>query len=450
VGCLGQARRDAGARHGRSEIGGAGPRRRDHGGGGDLKVLVLGAGIVGVTTAYELNRDGHEVTVIDREAEAAAFTSYANAGLFAPAHAYAWSSPAAPRILMRSLWRNDQALRFRPTLDPAFWSWMWKFWRQCTPERARLNTERKARLCLYSQSVFHDTLRHAPVDYDGRQGGLLYFYRTASAFDAAAAKSQTLRDAGCDIRILDRQATVRADPALEPVKDMIAGALYAPQDESGDCRLFARNMTKWLAEQGVRFNFGSEIRAIETSGDRATAVVTSKGRETADAVVLCLGVYTPHLVRDLGIRLPIYPVKGYSITVPIAGANNPPSIGGVDEENLVAYANYGDRLRATATAEFSGYGRNHQPTDFSHMVATMRQLFPSGADWSRIDYWAGLRPMTPEGTPILGRARFQNLWFNTGQGHMGWTMSHGAARITADLIAEKTPAIPLDGMIVAP
>jgi D-amino-acid dehydrogenase len=415
-----------------------------------VKILVLGAGIVGVTTAYELNRDGHEVTVIDREPEAACFTSYSNAGLFAPGHAYAWSSPAAPKILLRSLCRNDQALRFRPTLDPGFWSWMWRFWRQCTAERANLNTVRKARLCLYSQSVFHATLSRAPVAYDGRGGGLLYFYRTQKAFDAAAAKSQVLRDSGCDIRILDREGTVRADPALAPVKDAIAGALYAPSDESGDCRLFARNMTKWLAGQGVRFVFGTAIRALETAGDEIAAVDTDRGRETADAVVLCLGVYSPHLVRGLGIKLPIYPVKGYAITVPTAGANNPPSIGGVDEENLVAYANYGDRLRATATAEFSGYGRNHRPSDFAHMVTTMRALFPGGADWSRIEYWAGLRPMTPEGTPILGRAHFRNLWFNTGQGHMGWTMSHGAARITADLIASKQPAIPLDGMIVAP
>jgi D-amino-acid dehydrogenase len=415
-----------------------------------MKILVLGAGIAGVTTAYELNRDGHDVTVIDREREAASFTSYANAGLFAPGHAYSWSSPAAPKILLRSLWRNDQALHFRPTLDPAFWSWMWKFWRQCKAERTALNTMRKARLCLYSLDVFHETLRRAPVAYDGRQGGLLYFYRTQAAFDSAATRSQMLRDVCCDIRILDRAQVIETDPALAPVQDAITGALYAPKDESGDCRLFARNMTTWLEERGVCFQFKTEIRTIETGGDSVTGVMTNHGRETADAVVLCLGVYSPHLVRDLGIRLPIYPVKGYSITVPIAGANNPPKIGGVDEENLVAYANYGNRLRATATAEFSGYGRDHQPTDFAHMVGTMRALFPSGADWSRIEYWAGLRPMTPEGTPILGRARYRNLWLNTGQGHMGWTMSHGAARITAELIAGRTPAIPLDGMIVAP
>lgn len=414
-----------------------------------MKALVLGAGIVGVTTAYELNRDGHEVTVIDREELPASFTSYGNAGLFAPAHAYAWSSPAAPGILLRSLWRNDQALRFRPTLDPKFWSWMWKFWQQCTAERARLNTQRKARLCAYSLGVFHDTLARAPIAYDGRKDGLLYLYRSQKALDGAAAKADILRQEGCVIDVLDRDAIAGKDAALAEVKGKFAGALYAPNDESGDCRLFTRNMAKWLMAQGVTFKFGTTVTGLDGDGERITAVVTDKGRENADAVVLALGIYSPHLARQLGDSLPIYPVKGYSITAPVAGRNNPPGIGGIDEENLVAYAPYGDRVRATATAEFSGYARNHGPQDFRAMLHVMRELFPHGADWQLSEYWAGLRPMTPEGTPILGQGRYKNLWFNTGQGHMGWTMSHGAARITADLIARKKPEISLEGMAYA-
>ena len=413
-----------------------------------MKALVLGAGIVGITTAYELNRDGHDVTVIDREELPASFTSYGNAGLFAPGHAYAWSSPAAPRILLRSLWRNDQALRFRPTTDPDFWRWMWRFWKECNLRRATVNTKRKVRLCLYSLDVFHHTLQRAPIAYDGRKGGLLYLYRSQATLDAAVAKSGVLRTEGVEIRTVDRDEAARIDPALEPVKGKIAGALYAPGDESGDCRLFARNMGKWLTGKGVKFRFGETVQRFELAGERIESVITDKGRLSADIIVLCLGVYSPHLAKQLGAELPIYPVKGYSITAPVAGRNNPPTIGGVDEENLVAYAPYGDRIRATATAEFSGYGRDHQPSDFAHMVGVMNELFPDGADWSRAEYWAGLRPMTPEGTPILGQSRYRNLWFNTGQGHMGWTMSHGAARITADLIAGKPPAIPLDGMSV--
>lgn len=413
-----------------------------------MNVLVLGAGIVGVTTAYELNREGHEVTVIDREAEPASFTSYANAGLFAPGHSYAWSSPAAPGILLRSLWRNDQALRFRPTLDPAFWSWMRKFWSECTAERAAVNTTRKVRLCNYSQSVFHETVERTGVKYDGRTGGILYFYRNPQALEAAAAKSKILTDNGCDIVSLDREGVVNVDPALAGVKDQIAGALYARNDESGDCRMFARELARWLKDRGVAFKFGTTVTGFETEGDSVTAVVTDQGRVTADAYVLCLGVYSPHLSRSLRVDLPIYPVKGYSITVPVGGRNNPPTIGGVDEENLVAYCPLGERLRVTATAEFSGYDRHYSPADFRHMLKVIGDLFPDGAEYSRPEFWAGLRPMTPEGTPIFGQARHRNLWFNTGQGHMGWTMSHGGARITADLIAGKHPAIPLDGMLV--
>lgn len=411
-----------------------------------MKALVLGAGIVGITTAYELNRDGHEVTVIDREAEPAAFTSHSNAGLFAPGHAYAWSSPAAPGILLRSLWRGDQALRFKFNADPRFWAWMWRFWGQCNAERAAINTTRKVRLCNYSLAVFHETVKRTGVAYDGRNGGLLYLYRSETALKAASAKSRILSDNGCRIETLDRDGVARADPALTPVKERFAGGLYAPDDESGDCRMFACNMGDWLRAKGVTFKFGTTITGFETSGGRVDAVMTDKGRETADVIVLCLGVYSPHLARHLGHDLAIYPVKGYAITAPVAGRNNPPTIGGVDEETLIAYAPYGDRVRVTATAEFSGYGRDHRPGDFATMLATMKALFPDGADWGKASFWAGLRPMTPEGTPILGASKIENLWFNTGQGHMGWTMSHGAARIVADLIAGKRPEISLDGM----
>jgi D-amino-acid dehydrogenase len=414
-----------------------------------MKILVLGAGIAGVTTAYELARAGHDVTVIEREADAAAFTSYANAGLIAPTHSHAWASPAAPGILLKSLWRNDQALRLRPNLDPAFWSWMWQFWNQCSEAAAALNTARKVRLSTYSQSVFHDTVAATKIDHDGRRGGLLYFYRSARAFEAAVTRSKILSDNGCEVTTLDRDGVVEVDPALAPVKDRIAGAIYGRNDESGDCRKFVHGLAAWLQENGVAFKFGSAVTGFEVKGERVEGVVTDQGRVSADAYVLCLGVYSPHLARQLGTRLPIYPVKGYSVTLPVGSQHRSPAIGGVDEESLVAYCPLGDRLRVTATAEFSGYGRGHSPKDFRHMMQVVRTLFPDGADYDRPDYWAGLRPMTPTGTPILGQGRHGNLWYNTGLGHMGWTMSHGTARITADLIAGQPPAIPLDGMTVA-
>jgi D-amino-acid dehydrogenase len=414
-----------------------------------MKILVLGAGIAGVTTAYELWRDGHEVAVIDRETEPAAFSSHANAGLFAPGHSYAWSSPTAPKTLLRSLWRNDQALRLRPTADRDFWRWMWKFWRQCTAERAALNTARKARLCNYSRTVFHETLNSAEIQFAHRTGGLVYFYRREEELAKAAAKAAILTQNGCDIDVLDREQTIAKEPALRPVKERIAGALFAGNDESGDCRLFALGMARWLAERGVQFKYGMTIASLDSHGGRVSGVTTNGGRETAEAYVLCLGVFSPQLARPLGDELPIYPVKGYSVTLPVASGQNAPALGGVDEENLIAYCPLGDRLRITATAEFSGYGRSHSPDDFRYMLGEVRALFPDGADYSRPQYWAGLRPMTPEGTPILGQGRQANLWYNTGLGHMGWTMSHATARITADLIGRRKPAIPLDGMTLS-
>lgn len=410
------------------------------------KALVLGAGIVGITMAYELWRDGHEVTVIDREAGAAEFTSFGNAGMIAPGHAYAWASPASPKILLKSLWRNDQALRLKPSLDPAFVKWMWKFWGQCSAQRAAINTRRKVRLCNYAQSVFHETRAETGVSYDANDGGILYLFRSQSAFEAADRKAEILRREGSDISVLDADGIAQKDPALANSKDQFAGALFGGRDETGDCRMFTRKLANWLDARGVTFRWRVTVKALETDGDRVSGVVSDQGNLSADIIVLSLGVYSPLLANPIGIDLPIYPVKGYSMTVPLSGRNNAPGIGGIDEESLVAYTPMGNRLRVTATAEFSGYGVDHSPDDFRHMTSVVKGLFPDGADYSRAQYWAGLRPMTPEGTPILGATKFKNLWMNTGQGHMGWTMSHGTGRLVADLIAGRKLAVSLDGM----
>jgi D-amino-acid dehydrogenase len=245
---------------------------------------------------------------------------------------------------------------------------------------------------------------------------------------------------------MDPAQAAEVDPALAPVRDRLAGAIFAPTDESGDARLFTLGLAEACASRGVAFRYGETIRGFRMAGDAVEAVVTDRGEAAADAFVLALGVYSPHLARQLGARLPIYPVKGYSVTLPVAGRNNAPKIGGVDEDNLVAYARFGDRLRLTATAEFAGYSTEHTPSDFGHMLSAARDLFPDGGDYGQPSYWAGLRPMTPEGTPILGRGRHRNVYFNTGHGHMGWTMACGTGRITADLVAGRTPEIPLDGM----
>ncbi|WP_421706723.1 D-amino acid dehydrogenase [Algihabitans sp.] len=413
-----------------------------------MHIVVLGSGVVGVATAWMLQRDGHAVTVIDRAQEPAAFTSFANAGLVAPGHAYAWSSPKAPGMLLRSLWRGDQALRFRPRLDPALWRWTWKFLRQCTMERAALNSARKARLCLYSQSLLHEVVAASGVTYDASSGGLLYLYRRPGSFAGALERLRILTDQGIALETLTADETVAIEPALAPLRDGLAGAIFAPGDEAGDARLFTLGLAKACEAGGATFRFGETVLGFRLDGGAVQAVVTDRGEVAADAFVLALGVYSPKIARQLGARLPIYPVKGYSVTLPVAGRNRAPSLGGVDEDNLVAYARFGERLRITATAEFAGYGTDHRPADFSRMLSVARDLFPQGADYRQPSYWAGLRPMTPEGTPLLGRGRHENLYFNTGHGHMGWTMACGTAGLTADLIAGRKPAIPLDGLLL--
>jgi D-amino-acid dehydrogenase len=413
-----------------------------------MKILVMGAGVIGVTTAYQLLKDGHEVVVVERRESAGEETSAGNAGLIAPGHAYAWASPAAPKILLKSLFREGQALRFRLRPDPRLWAWSLKFLRQCTAERARINTLRKHRLCLYSQELLHQVVAETAVTYDGLDGGLLYLYRDPAAFEQAAVKTRLLAEDGQEIETIDVARAVEIDPALEPAKDKLAGAIYCPTDESGDSRLFTQGLAEVCEGMGAAFHYDTTIRRIVLDGDEVEKIVTDKGEFSADAYVLALGCDSPILARQLGVKMSIYPIKGYSVTIPVEAANRAraPRIGGVDEDNLVAYVRMGERLRITATAEFAGYDLSHRPSDFRHMLAAARDLFPEGCAFDRPSYRACLRPMTPDGAPIFGLGRQRNLYFNTGHGHMGWTMANGAARIAADLIAGRKPAVDLAGM----
>lgn len=404
-----------------------------------MHVAVLGAGVVGIATAFELLRDGHAVTIVDRRPEPACETSYANAGMIAPGHAYAWSSPKAIRTLLRALRRDDLALRFRFQADPQFWRWAVRFALQCTSARAAANTRRKVGLCLYSQARLRSVLAETGIACGMRSGGALYLYRDAAGLAAADEKAKILRDAGVEVRRVSAEEAAALDPVYEPVRDRFAGALFAPGDESGDARLFTRELTSVCLRRGARLRAGETVVAFRDAGERIAAVVTDKGEIQADAFVLALGCYSAPIGRLLGLDLPIWPVKGYSVTLPIAGSNRPPTLPGVDEDNLFAFANYGDRVRLTAVAELGGWDWSHRPEDFGPMLEAAHELFPQAGDWSRPEYWAGLRPMTPNNLPIMGRGRQRNLWVNSGHGHMGWTWACGCARVTVDLLAGRRP-----------
>jgi len=415
-----------------------------------MRIAVLGAGIAGVTTAYELASDGHEVVVVDRQDKAAMETSFSNAGMVSPGHAYTWASPRAPKILWQSLFRDDVALRLKPRLDPRMWAWCWRFLLECSAERARINTAHKVRLCLYSQERFAEIDRRHGFSYDRRTQGAIYVYRDREHFERGVKGLTVLTDNGVTLKPVSTDEAIEIEPALAPDKANIAGAIHCPTDESGDCHAFANALAQHAAESlGVDFRWSTTIERIVTEGDRVVRVDTDKGPITADAFVLALGSYSPGLTRGLGFDMPIYPVKGYALTVPIEGHNGAPSLPGVDEKYLIAWSRLGNRLRVTATAEFNGFDRSLSDRDFAHMTNTIRRLFPNGGSFDKATRWAGLRPMTPKGTPMLGKSPKRNLYLNTGHGHIGWTMSMGSARIVADIIAGKSPAIDLQGLTLA-
>lgn len=405
-----------------------------------MRVAVLGAGVIGVATAFELLRDGHEVVVVDRRAEPAAETSFANAGLICPGHAYAWSSPKALATLIKALWRDDLALRLRFQADPRFWRWGLKFAQQCTAARAATNTRHKVALCLYSLERLHAVTAETGIAYGGRAGGAFYIHRDPAELARADEEARILRDAGVEVRRVTPEEAAAIDPVYAPVRDRFAGALFVPGDESGDARLFTRNLARLCAERGADFRMEHSILRLETEDDRLHRVVTDKGVLEADAHVLALGCASAAIGRTVGLDLPIYPVKGYSVTLPITEASRPPTQPGIDEDHLFAFANYGDRVRLTGIAEFAGYDTGHRPADFATLLDAARTLFPEAGDYRRPEYWAGLRPMTPDNLPFLGRGRIANLWLNCGHGHLGWTWACGTARITADLVAGREPA----------
>ena len=413
-----------------------------------MRAVVLGGGLMGVTTAWYLAKSGHEVTVVERHPVAASGTSFANAGLVAPGHALTWASPRAPMILLKSLFRDDQALQLKLTADPRMWAWCLRFLRNCRAETARINTVRKLKLCVYSRQALRVLVDETGIEYDGIRKGLLYVYRDGPAFERGIANMQVLRDNGQRMEILDAAGVARVEPAFAASQSKIAGGLYCPDDESGDANKFTLALVeKCKARFGVAFRFGTTVTGFDASADRVDSVITDRGSIPAENIVLALGSHSPIVGRQLGLKLPVYPVKGYSATIPIDGCNGAPTIGGVDENNLVAWCRMGDRFRLTGTAEFSGYETSHQPANFTAMLRAARDLFPQAGDYGRPSYWAGLRPMTPEGTPIFGRGRHRNLWINTGQGHMGWTMACGSARVTADLMAGRSPEVDTAGMI---
>jgi D-amino-acid dehydrogenase len=412
-----------------------------------MKALILGGGIVGVTTAYFLAKAGHEVTLLEEKDGLGLEASAGNAGIIAPGHSFAWASPAAPGMLLRSLRGDETAIRMRLTPDPHLYAWGARFLRECTPARARRNTLVKLRLCQYSQRVMTELVQAEAIDYHAVTRGALYLYRDASLLSAGIRKMALLAEHGQKQEILDPAGVARLEPAFGPVQGKIAGAIRDLGDSSGDSRLFTERLGALCRDRlGVTIKLGARVTALRAASDRIDAVVTGDGLLTADAYVLALGVGSAAVARTAGVSLPIYPAKGYSSTFPLRAGGLAPTVPGVDEQWLVGWSRMGDRLRLTSTAEFAGYDWGWTPRDFNNILRFARDVFADAVDFERGEYRACLRPLTPDGPPILGLGRHRNLFFNCGHGHMGFTMACGTARIVADLMSGRMPELDLAGL----
>ena len=412
-----------------------------------MKTLVLGGGVVGVTTAYFLAKAGHEVTVVEEKDGLGLEATAANAGIIAPGHSFAWASPRAPRMLWQSLRGAETAIRVRLAPDLRLYTWGLRFLRECTAERARRNTLIKLRLCQYSQAVMNELVRTERLEYHAITKGALYLYRDPAELEAGTKKMALLAEHGQKQEILDASEVAKLDPVFEPVRGKIAGAIRDLGDSSGDARVFVENLARICRDRfGVAFRLGARVTALRAAADRIDAAVTTEGALTADNYVLALGVGAPIVARTAGVRLPIYPAKGYSSTFPLKPGGLAPTIPGVDEQWLVGWSRLGDQLRLTSTAEFAGYDWGWTPRDFNNILRLARDLFPDAADYERGQYRACLRPMTPDGPPILGLGRHRNLFLNCGHGHMGWTMACGTARTVADLMTGRMPELDLEGL----
>ena len=413
-----------------------------------MKALVIGAGVVGVTTAYYLARSGHQVTVVEKESGVATLASAGNAGLIAPGHSFGWASPSAPKELLRSLTVEDTALRINPLKAPGMAGWGLKFLRECTAERAVKNTLVKLRLAQYSQRMLDKIAADEHIDYDDIHEGLLYLYRDPKRFEAGIKKMKLVQEHGQKQDVLDADGIVEAEPAFAPVKHKLAGAIYGVTDSSGDSVKFTRAVQAACQRMGSRFVFGRGVRRLIAGSGKVHSVVLEDGEAfDADVFVLAAGVQSPKIASTVGTHLPIAPAKGYSATFPVKNSGGRLlRVGAADEQLLVAWCRMGDRLRMTSSAEFTGYETTYTERDLRMIRKLAADLLPDAADYDKGTYTACNRPMTPDGPPILGTANHDNLYFNSGHGHMGFTMACGSSRIVADLIDGKKPEIPVEGM----
>ncbi|MHA7679522.1 D-amino acid dehydrogenase [Cupriavidus sp. PET2-C1] len=417
-----------------------------------MRVLVLGSGVIGVTSAWYLARAGHEVTVIDREAAPALGTSFANAGQISPGYASPWAAPGVPLKAIKWMFQEHAPLSIKPDGTLFQLQWMWQMLMNCSAERYAVNKERMVRLAEYSRDCIVALRADTGIAYEGRQQGTLQLFRTAEQLDGAAKDIAVLEQAGVPYQLLSREELAASEPALAAVSHKLTGGLRLPNDETGDCQLFTRQLAAMAEGLGVRFQYNRSIDGLLTKGDAVTGAMVGGEPVTADLVVVALGSWSTPFVKNFlpGLsNLPVYPLKGFSLTVPMINAERSPVSTVLDETFKVAITRFDDRIRVGGMAQIVGYDRTLDPAKRRTLEHVVTDLFPGAGDVSRASFWTGLRPMTPDGTPIVGPTQVKGLWLNTGHGTLGWTMACGSGKLLSDLVSGTSPAIRADDLSVA-
>ena len=411
-----------------------------------MKIIVLGSGVIGVTSAYYLARQGHEVTVIDRQAQPALETSYANAGQISPGYSSPWAAPGIPAKAVKWLLQQHSPLKIQPLMDPEMWLWMLQMLRNCTAGRYSINKERMMRLAEYSRDCFVELRRELEIEYDNRSLGTLQIFRTQKQIDGIGKDIEVLERCNVPYQQLDIDGCIAVEPALARVRGKLAGGLRLPGDETGDCFEFTTKLADISRAMGIKYKMKTHILDVLSDNGRVTGIKTSAGVKTADAYVIALGSYTSALLNRVDLRVPIFPVKGYSLTVPITNPEAAPLSTVMDETYKVAMTRFDDRIRVAGTAELAAFSDELLDKRRATISMVVGDIFPDGGDIEQADFWCGLRPMTPDGPPIVGATPYPNLFTNSGHGTLGWTMSCGSSQLLADIISGTKTAIDSGGL----
>ena len=414
-----------------------------------MKIIVLGAGVVGTTSAWYLSKAGHEVTVVDRQPGAGLETSFANGGQISASHAVPWANPGAPLKILRWLGKEDAPLLFRLHADWQQIRWGLQFLRECTPGRTRQNIRSLVTLGIYSRDQLRAMRAETNIQYDHLERGILHFFTDAKAFEHGVKASQLMNQFGLKIEALSVKQCIELEPALAPTESKLAGGTYSASDESGDAQLFTERLAALTETRGVTFRYHTQVIDLARTNDRVTGVIVRDGNGVtselkADAYVVALGSYSPLLLHPLGVRILVYPAKGYSVTFPIRPGRLAPSISLTDEANQMVFSRLGERLRIAGTAELNGYNTELNQARCENILRRALELFPDVGNRSEAKFWTGLRPATPNHIPYVGKTKYGNLFLNTGHGTLGWTLACGSGKLLSDIIDGRPSEIKLE------